>query len=165
MTTTIKNILVKDDNEILGSSIALHLHRQGFSVWRTCDVEQAKSTIEAAEKAGQPFDLVISDILMPNQSGVALITWLHAHHPEVAVLVLSGFGNADLLKTLIRPGRDSFQKNPVLPQEVMTAIHSIEKKAQERLEQVAMVQEPGKVLFLKCHSEKERCEFHKTKEA
>lgn len=130
---TIKKVLVIDDNDILGSSIARHLHRQGFTVFRASNLDLAKTTILEAEKSGQCFDLVVSDILIQNRRRLSFINWLHAHHPEVAVLVLSGFGNGHLLDTLLRPDRDSFQKKPVLPQEIMGAILCLEKKKRARL--------------------------------
>lgn len=150
--SAIKNILVlvADDNEILGSSIARHLHRQGFSVCRVCDIEQAKRIIGATEKTKQAYELVISDIFTPSRGGVAFISWLHAHHPEMAVLAISGFGHADLLNTLIRPDRDSIRKKPVRPDEIVDAILSIEKKKQEWLAAGTMTQEPCQVLLLEC---------------
>lgn len=142
-TTIIHKILVADDNEILGSSIVRHLHRQGFNVNKTNDLGIAQNLIIAAEKAGQPFDLVISDILMQNRSGVSFIIWLHAQHPEVAVLVVSGFGNTDLLETLLRPDRDFFRKKPVLPQEIVNAIFCMGKKKHARLN-------PGEIIPCEC---------------
>lgn len=163
--TLIKKILVTDNNDIMGSSIALHLYRQGFSVCRTCEVDQAKSIIETTKKSGQPFDLVISEILTSGQNEIALINWLHAHHPEIAVLVVSGFGNASLLNTLLRPDRDFFREKPVLPHEIEETILAIEKKKRKLPEIRAMTGDSGEILQLKCRNEKERVEFHKTQEA
>ena len=131
--TTINKILVADENEILGASIACHLHRQGFTVVRISSLDLAQNTILTAQEAGQPFDLVVCDILLPSQSGITFIDWLHKNHPEVAVLVVAGFGNADLLFTLLRTDHDSFRKKPVLPQEIEEAILCIEKKKRVRL--------------------------------
>lgn len=131
--TTITKILVTGYMEILGRSIARHLNRQGFAVCGVCDIDQAKSTIEVAEKSGQPFGLVISDISRQNRNEISFINWLHTHHPEVSVLVVSGFGNGHLLNTLLRSDRDSFRNKPVLPQEIVGAILCIEKKKQARL--------------------------------
>lgn len=147
MTVTLINkILVTGNNDILGSSMARHLYRQGFSVSRTCEVNQAKSMIEAANKTGQPFDLVINDILTPGQNEIALINWLHIHHPEIAVLVVSGFGNASLLDTLLRPDRDSFREKPVLPHEIEETIFAIEKKKRKLPEIRAMTLDSGEIL-------------------
>lgn len=163
--TLINKILVTDNNDILGSSIALHLYRQGFHVCRTCEVDQAHNVIEAAEKAGQPFGLVISDILTLGRNEISLINWLHAHHPEVAVLIVSGFGNAAMLDTILRPDRDAFREKPVLPHEIESAILTIEKKKRELPEIRAMTQGPGEILPLTCRAENECINFPKTKEA
>jgi len=162
---TITKILVTDYKEILGSSIVRHLNRQGFTVCGACDIDQAKSSIEVAEKAGQPFGLVISDISRQNRNEVSFIYWLHTHHPAVSVLAISGFGNADLLDALIRPGRDYFRKKPILPMEIVEAIISIEQTRLGQLEQVVIMQDPNERLLLKCLSAEEHFELHKTKEA
>lgn len=151
----ITKIFVTAYKEILGRSIARHLNRQGFTVCSACDIDQAKSSIEVAEKAGQPFDLVISDISGQNRNEVSFINWLHTHHPAVAVLVVSGFGNADLLDALIRPGQDYFRKKPILPMEIVEAIISIEQKKLEQLEQM-VIQDPNEKLPRKCLSVEER---------
>lgn len=163
--TQIKKILVTDSDDILGSSIALHLYRQGFTVCRTCEVDQAHNVIEAAEKAGQPFDLVISDILTLGQDEIGFINWLHAHHPEVSVLVVSGFGNAAMLDTLLRRDRDAFREKPILPHELEETILAIEKKKRKHPEIRAMTQNSGEILPLTCRAENESVEFHKTQEA
>lgn len=153
---TITKILVTDYKEILGRSIVRHLNRQGFTVCGACDIDQAKSTIEVAEKAGQPFGLVISDISRQNRNEVSFIYWLHTHHPAVAVLVVSGFGNADLLDALIRPGQDYFRKKPILPMEIVEAIISIEQKKPGQPEQRVIAQDPSERLSRKCLSAEER---------
>lgn len=163
--TTITKILITGYKEILGRSIARHLNRQGFTVCGVCDIDQAKSTIEVAEKAGQPFDLVISDISRQNRAEVSFINWLHIHHPALAVLVVSGFGNSDLLDALIRPGQDYFRKKPILPMEIVQAIISIEQKKPGQPEHRVIAQDPSERLPLKCLSAEERFELHKTKEA
>lgn len=161
----IKKILVTDNDDILGNSIALHLSRQGFTVCRTSEVDQAHSVIEAAENARQPFDLVISDILTSGRDEISFIKWLHAHHPEVAVLVVSGLGYAAMLDTLLRPDRDTFREKPVLPHEIEGAILALEKKKREHPEIRAMTQGSGEIPPLTSRAENERVEFPKTKEA
>lgn len=155
MTTIIK-ILVTDYKEILSRSIVRHLNRQGFTVCGACDIDQAKSSIEVAEKSGQPFGLVISDISRQNRNEVSFINWLHTHHPAVSVLAISGFGNADLLDALIRPSRDYFRKKPILPMEIVEAISSIEQKKLEQLEQSVIAQDPSEKLSLNYLSAEER---------
>lgn len=161
----IKKILVTDNDDILGSSIALHLYRQGFTVCRTCEVDQAHNVIATAEKAGEPFDLVISDILTSGRDEIFFIKWLHAHHPEVAVLVVSGFGNAAMLETLLRTDRDSFREKPILPHEIEDAILALDKKKRQNPEIRAMTRGSAEILPLTCRAEKEHVKLHKTKEA
>ena len=72
-------VLVVDDEPLVGSVIKRLLQRD-------CDVEVATSGVEAKAvlDKDQAFDLVISDLLMPEMSGMALHEWLTRRAPQLA---------------------------------------------------------------------------------
>ncbi len=123
--TNVKNILVVDDSEILAHSIERHLRREGFEVVIAYDGRMAKDMVLAAELMGAPFDLVIADLLMANMVGFTFVSWLHLNFPQVAVLVVSGFGNVDLINKVLRPDLDFLHRKPVLPRDIMASIQKI----------------------------------------
>ncbi len=121
----IKKILVVDDNEILVRSIERHLGREGFEVVIAHDGRKAKDQVLAAELRKAPFDLAITDILMSNMDGFTFVSWLNLKFPRVAVVVVTGFGNVDLINKLLRPHLDLLHRKPVLPREIMGSIQKI----------------------------------------
>ncbi len=121
----IKKILVVDDNEILALSMQRHLRREGFEVVIAYDGLMAKGMVLAAEVGCAPFDLVITDILMPKMGGLAFVSWLNLEFPSVAVMVVTGFGSAALISKVLRPDLDLLHRKPVLPREVMSSIKKI----------------------------------------
>ncbi|MGV1100633.1 response regulator [Thiovibrio sp. JS02] len=133
----IQKILVADDNEIMAHSLERHLKREGFEVVVSAGGAMARDLILAAKLLGEPFDLAITDIRRPGGNGFSFIPWLNREFPEVAVLLISGFGNADLLDSHLRPAQDCFRKKPVLPGEIVAAILCIEQKRE-------MASRPGK---------------------
>ncbi|MBU0674114.1 MAG: response regulator [Proteobacteria bacterium] len=145
--TKIQKILVVADHEIMGQSIKRHLKREGFAVDISQDVSVAKDLVLAAAQAGTQFGLILFDIKGPRYNVFTLIAWLNRDFPEIAVLVVSGFGNADLPDLLLRPEFDCFYKKPVLPREIVTAIRSIEKK---KMNQAGRLEKVGKKGVMTC---------------
>ena len=128
--TSIHKVLIVDDNEVFSHSVERHLNREGFEVFAAQDGNTAKSMVMAAESDGQPFDLVVAEFFMTNMQGVDLVRWLHQYFPAVSVLMVSGFGNIDLMNKVIRQDIDASLKKPVLPMQIMLTIKMIGVKRQ-----------------------------------
>jgi DNA-binding response OmpR family regulator len=128
--SSIHKVLIADDNEVFSHSVERHLKREGFEVFVAHDGNTAKSMVLAAESDGHPFDLVVAEFFMPNMQGVDLVRWLHQHFPALSVLMVSGFGNIDLMNNVIRPDIDASLKKPVLPVQIMLTIAMIAVKRQ-----------------------------------
>ncbi|HEY5939435.1 MAG TPA: ATP-binding protein, partial [Gemmatimonadales bacterium] len=88
-----ERILVVDDEEGIRRSAARVLTRFGYSVAEASDGEGALAAIRGAE---HPFDLVVSDVVMPRVSGMALYRELRGHGSGVRVLLMSGHTAEDL---------------------------------------------------------------------
>jgi putative nucleotidyltransferase with HDIG domain len=77
--------LLVDDHAGVRTSVARGLAASGL------DCRQAGSGLEAVEQiAAREPDVVISDIRMPGMDGVALLRRLREHHPDVAVIMVTG---------------------------------------------------------------------------
>ena len=126
----IHKVLIVDDNEVFCHSVERHLKREGFEVFVSHDVNTAKSLVMAAESDRQPFELVVAEFFMTNMQGVDLVRWLHQYFPAVSVLMVSGFGNIDLMNKVIRADIDASLKKPVLPMQIMLTISMISVKRQ-----------------------------------
>ena len=116
-------ILVVDDNvamcELLSDILNTDHH----------EVVTAGDGIRARSAAGrQEFDLMITDISMPNEEGFGLIRAMRKLHPHVRILVLSGKG-ADLLEDARILGADlALQK----PADTRTILDSVAKLLSSR---------------------------------
>ena len=129
MITRIKNILVIDDEKEFARTISRHLKREGFTVDIAFDAESAMEKIQAIATNGTaPFDLVITDVIMPGINGVELLKWLHDNYPQTAVLVISGMDLPQESKRELHPICDYFRKKPFTPDVIMDAIQRIEIK-------------------------------------
>jgi two-component system, cell cycle sensor histidine kinase and response regulator CckA len=86
-----ETVLVAEDEEVLRALIDLILRRLGYSVLLASNAAQA---LEIARR--EPIDLLVTDIVMPGQSGFELAESVRAIAPGVGVLFMSGYTSAAL---------------------------------------------------------------------
>ena len=130
MIESIKNILVVDDEANFTSSLKRHLRREGFLAETASDGKTACKLIEGhrGETGKDPFDLVVTDVLMPHMDGFELLGWIKENRPNISVIVVTGYGDVDFAMEKIRPGMDAFCKKPITPREMMILLNIIDYK-------------------------------------
>src|SRR5512134_3276372 len=78
-------VLLVDDDEALRTAFSRALRRAGH------EVVVAKSGREAAATlSGQPFELVVSDVRMPDMDGIELLRLVRDRDADLPVLLMSG---------------------------------------------------------------------------
>jgi len=75
-------------------------------------VEDGKKALELY-KANHNYDLIITDLYMPNMDGVELIRQIRQIHPTQAIIVLSAYTDSNYLLPLINLGITHFVEKPV----------------------------------------------------
>ena len=81
-------ILLVEDEESLRAVMKSYLQNKGYVVVDAADPSEAT---ELAEKASQPPDLLITDVVLPQISGVKLAQRLGVRYPKMKVLYVSGY--------------------------------------------------------------------------
>ena len=83
----IPKILLVDDHDAVREMLLQALQRDGFEVVTASNVSEALSCI-----AAQEFDVLISDLHMPNAGdGFTVVSAMRHTHPHAVTLVLSGY--------------------------------------------------------------------------
>lgn len=114
-----KSILAIDDMRSMRNLIQSVLEKRGYSV---TTAEDGLKALEAAQKSS--FDLIISDINMPNLDGLSLISQLRAlpGYQSVPILMLTT-ENADEKKATARSaGASGWIQKPFNPERLSTAV-------------------------------------------
>ncbi|WP_175562013.1 response regulator transcription factor [Anaerocolumna xylanovorans] len=96
-----KTLLVDDEINILnGMAAGIPWEKWGYEV-----IGMARDGLDAAEmiEANCP-DVVVSDIRMPHMDGVELMKYLNNNHPEVKIIILSGYNDVEYLNMAIKNG-------------------------------------------------------------
>ena len=83
-----ETILLVEDNDVVRQTVAAQLASLGYRVVEAADGDLAAAILERE----QHIDLMFSDVVMPgNLDGYALAEFAQERHPEVKVLLTSGF--------------------------------------------------------------------------
>ena len=92
------SILVVDDSEDSRELAHRHLSASGHRVQTAASVEEA---VRLLGNGG--FDLVLTDMRMPNASGLELVRYVHENFAATAVMVITGFPNVgDAVSAVIK---------------------------------------------------------------
>jgi len=86
---TIPKLLVIDDQEEVLTSIRNYLTKKNYIVVTASNGLDGLKLFDATKDG---FDLVITDLIMPNIGGVALITIIKKQAPDLPIIAITGYG-------------------------------------------------------------------------
>ena len=107
VATTTKRILVVDDEEAIRVLLSEILTDEGFEVVTASGGREAIDYIE-----NEHFDLVISDMVMPDVNGVEVLQAAFRTDPEYAVIIITGFPSVDTAVKLVNLGAADYVTKP-----------------------------------------------------
>ncbi|WAJ69941.1 response regulator [Catenovulum adriaticum] len=117
-----KRILAVDDSASMRQMVSFTLKKAGF------DVTEAKDGVEALEIAKQAeFDLVISDVNMPNMDGITLISHLRSlpNYKFVPMLMLTTESGLDKKSAGKAAGATGWIVKPFNPDQLLATIGKV----------------------------------------
>jgi two-component system cell cycle sensor histidine kinase/response regulator CckA len=102
-----EHVLVVEDDRPVRAIVKQMLERQGYEVTTAADATEALATAAGPDS----FDLILSDLVMPDMSGRELVDKLTRLQPAAAVLYMSGYSDdAVRHKGIISPGTALLEK-------------------------------------------------------
>lgn len=113
-----KRVLIADDNAKIRKIIGEVLQHRGCETVVVHDGVEAIAMLEAVSRENaRPFDLVISDIQMPDRNGYEVFSTARKHCPGVPVILMTGFGY-DPHHSIVRASQDGLQSVLFKPFEI-----------------------------------------------
>ena len=116
-------ILVAEDEALIRDLLEKILHQAGYQLLIASDGKQA---LEIAEQHTGPIDVLLSDIVMPELSGVALARAITAKHPAMKIILTSAY----LRQIWVMDRSWHFIAKPYLPTQLLDtvreALHEVE---------------------------------------
>lgn len=92
-------ILVVDDDENIRKFVQIVLERAGYTLTVVDGVPAARNQLDA-----QKYDIVMTDIILPDISGMELLKTVHETSPEIPVILMTGCPTVETASEAIRTG-------------------------------------------------------------
>jgi CheY-like chemotaxis protein len=132
--TTMKRILVVDDDPLICSAIRAWLEQRGFVVFVADGGEAGLSALDSST-----FDLIIIDIFMPHMNGFESVRVFHQRAPAVPLIAISGYVFAeqrtpapDFLSMALRLGAMRCLRKPFTPSTLLSVIEACLLESESR---------------------------------
>ncbi len=118
-------ILVVDDEAAQRELVGGFLRKQGF------DVAEAGGGREAVARFKQePFDLVLTDMRMPDLSGLEVLEAVRSMSPETAVMIITAYGTIETAVSAVKAGAADYLTKPLNLDELLHRVHRVRERHQ-----------------------------------
>lgn len=111
-----QSILVVDDHDIFRERLARALRSRGWHTHTAVGVEPAKLILDA-----HTIHRAVVDLNMPGGNGMELVRHISAHHPDVDVVILTGYGSISTTVEAIQAGAVNYLPKPADADDVLFA--------------------------------------------
>lgn len=129
-------LLIVDDETVIRKVLERHFLAKGYEVVTAIHGKDAITKLDQ-----QKFDIVISDLLMPEMDGFELLRFLREEYPLIRVIIMTGAVSLDNMLACLKDGAFTFVTKPLddlAPLE--DAVHISAWVVQGWLEQLANLQ-------------------------
>jgi two-component system response regulator AtoC len=118
-----RRVLIVDDEQNLRHMLQTLLKREGYEPVGVASVENAVKELEE-----RPYDVVITDLRMPGQSGMDLVDWVRMRNLGATVVVMTAYGSRDIAIEAMKRGAYDYISKPFEADELVLLL----RKAEER---------------------------------
>ncbi|MFK7843002.1 MAG: response regulator [Sphingorhabdus sp.] len=94
------HILLVEDEDMVRAVAERALTRQGYTVESASEGEEALGLLAAQEDKEQSFDMIVSDVVMPNMDGPTMAKHVRKTYPDMPILFMSGYAEQQLRKSI-----------------------------------------------------------------
>jgi two-component system response regulator HydG len=115
-----KKILIIEDVVTFGLMLKTWFLKKGFEVRTSLNVADAKKEIESS----QP-NLIISDLRLPDGSGLDLLKWTKDKYPEIIIIMMTSYADIQTAVESIRAGAYDYIAKPFNPEQLLEKINAL----------------------------------------
>lgn len=106
-------ILVVEDEAMMRNLLLKILESEGYRVALASSAQEALEILER-----ERFDLMLSDVKLPGMNGFELLEKVKSRWDDMAVIVMTGYGDAYTVKEALMKGADEYLSKPFKSHEV-----------------------------------------------
>ena len=128
-------ILVVDDDEAMARTLQEFLHREGYGV----EIALSAAEALAVSERNPGIALALVDLVMPVTDGLGLMEQLHRRNPDLAVVIMTGYGTIETAVEAIKRGAEDYLTKPFDQQAVRKKVTRL-MEVHELRERVAQLE-------------------------
>jgi len=117
-------IAIVEDNKVIRESLAAYVHMDP-ALRCVCTCGSAEEALEKLPR--ERPDVVLMDIQLPNQSGIECTARLKQLLPEVRIIMVTVYGNPDLIFQALSAGACGYLLKRCTPEELITAVREVQQ--------------------------------------
>lgn len=111
------SVLILEDDLTFSLMLTTWLGKKGFEVKTVASVGDAKRRIGADR-----YDLVLSDLRLPDGDGIELLKWLKANHPLTPLIMMTSYAEIQTAVQAMKLGAADYIAKPLNPEELLSKI-------------------------------------------
>ena len=143
-----RSILIVEDDITFSLMLTTWLSKKGFRVQSASSVREAKQRME-----GMFYDLVLSDLRLPDSDGIALLHWMKSQCPTVPVILMTGYAEIQSAVLAMKSGAADYIAKPLNPEELLNKIQeSLASNAESAVANCAASSLPEPNLYIEGQS-------------
>ncbi len=106
-------ILIVDDEESIREFLEIMLKKEGYEITTAVDGLNAKEILTK-----KSFDMIISDMQMPNMTGIELLKHVKESYPDIVFMIITAFGTTETAVEAMKMGAYDYVTKPFKIDEV-----------------------------------------------
>lgn len=130
------NVLIIDDEAEIRRNLTVGLTQEGYSAVACPDGISAIHELKKARESGTSYDYLITDIFMPDIDGLKILKVIKKQHPDLPVLVITGYGDVSLELEAISEHNTGYLDKPFEIDELVAALEDLKPGTTEKTEEL-----------------------------
>lgn len=123
------NIMIVDDDPFIIDSLESFLSKCGHYI---ITAEKGKTALKKIKEFDKDFDLIITDIIMPEINGKELLQQIRAIIPDIDIILITGFSYSVNARSALELGASSFLKKPIRLEDLEHLVNQVEQQRKTR---------------------------------
>ena len=119
METMSAHLLIVEDDAEMRDLLRKVLEKEGYRISVAGDGREAIASLSR-----KPYDLVVTDMLMPDDGGLELLRAIRQTHPPLPVIIITAFGDWGSYSQALELGAAAFISKPLKMAELIAAIQT-----------------------------------------
>ncbi len=132
------HIMVVDDEDSMCEFMRIMLSKEGYDVTADTSASHALETLSKTQKSDDKVDLVIADLMMPEMSGIELLTKAKSIDVGLDFIVMTAFASVETAIEALKKGAFDYVTKPFKIDEVKIAIKKIEERKRIKSENLML---------------------------